>query len=135
MVKLSNQIKLLEAELERLNEKIQSKQEDESAEISRLKSRIVQLQAEVRNYQELSNNWTEAKNSYELTISTLNGRIANLEGEMSRLNALYINLSKKAKDNDGEIFDLENKWKMENNRANDLEDHLKHKELEIESMQ
>lgn len=63
--------------------------------------------------------WNEAKSSYEQTISVLNGRIANLETEVSRLNSLYENLSRKyfffynfrAKDTDNEFFDLENKLK------------------------
>lgn len=53
------------------------------------------MQAELRDYQEHASAWNESKTSYEQTIAALNGRIANLEAEMSRLNALYLNLSKK----------------------------------------
>ncbi len=36
------------------------------------------MQTELREYQEHSSSWNEAKSSYEKTITTLNTRIANL---------------------------------------------------------
>lgn len=47
------------------------------------------MQNELRELHEHSIMWNEAKSSYEQTISVLNGRIANLETEVTRLNSLY----------------------------------------------
>lgn len=71
------------------------RQDEENAEITRLKNRLSQIQTDNRSLHEHSQSWNEAKNTYELTISTLNARIVNLELEIEKLNNLYESLIKK----------------------------------------
>lgn len=54
--------------------------------------------------QEHSQSWNEAKNTYELTIATLNSRIVHLEMEIEKLNNLYESLIKKARETENQLF-------------------------------
>lgn len=85
ITKLTNKVKFMEAEIERLNEVINSRGQQDNIEVSKLKNRISELQQELRSHGQDAHSWSEAEAQYKTTIASHLRKISLLEEEIRKL--------------------------------------------------